>query len=175
MHLSPLQTLAVCALLVVSAGASYSQEFEASEIAIELHGLYSCGGCPVYELSVDGQGTVRFVGLRNVATVGHAEARIPSSTVLELFNALFRSRLLDGPAVYNPPDIMRRDGERFSQFQVRVHDTVERLVRVRLGDRNYEFRLVKQVPAEIENFLRKMLESTEAERWIGPTAAAASN
>jgi hypothetical protein len=148
--------------LLAAIAATYAASSGASRPAfrVSLERTVCFGTCPIYTVSVRGDGTTAFVGRRFVAATGERRARLSRSRVADLRAAVTRARVFtlrdryDKMLVTDLPSV---------KLTFRVGSRTKRIYHY-LGDRSAPERL-RRLECQIDRLAR-------TSRWVGkPTSS----
>lgn len=157
-----LVTLAACGARSAAVGSPATSASPSAAFTLITFERTPCfGTCPVYKVSVNGSGGVRFEGTRNVDSVGVFSGRIDAAAVAAL------SRAFDD-AQYFALDSKYTYGE--SNCRDYGTDASRILTSLRAGERakSVEHDLgCGSVPARLAELYRRFDEIVVTSRWIG--------
>jgi hypothetical protein len=120
----------------------------------------SCfGPCPIYTVTIDGRGTVTYVGERAVRVVGRRTAHIEPSVVATLLATADRIHFFDMDDRYR--EIRNPDGTVFT-----VTDRPTEFVTITVSGRTKRVEDYVGAPDSLAQFEREIDDAAGARRWI---------
>ena len=85
MFLVVLAMIAPCGFLDGAQEGPVGGTFPLGGVSITLERTFCHGDCPIYSVTITGDGTIRYHGDRNVRVIGDATVRVEPADALELF------------------------------------------------------------------------------------------
>lgn len=138
-----------------------------SEVEISLRRTGCFGTCPVYEVTIHGDGRVVYKGERFVAVEGEQEGNVEQEQVVALLQELYRNYFFDLRDSYrSQPVLVVKDGEVIVDG-AGITDLPSRILRVRIGD--YEKTVTNYFggPPGLDALFRRVDEVAGTGRWVG--------
>jgi hypothetical protein len=137
-----------------------------SDVEISLRRTACFGRCPIYEVTLFGDGRVVFKGERFVRVEGEAEGSVEQEQIVELLNALYQNYFFDLRDSYNGRPGAYLENGQVSVSEVRITDLPSQILRVRIG--NYEKRVGHSAggPSGLGELIKRVDEIAGSERWV---------
>jgi hypothetical protein len=140
--------------------------YQPSDISIGLERTPCFGGCPVYRLTVSGDGTVEYQGTRFVDTIGAARGTVDVDQVVLLVNEFLRVRFFGAMDRYAGEERVRRSGSGFLLESITVTDLPSQILTLKLGDRSKRVVLYDNVPVELAALPDLVDRTLRADQWV---------
>ncbi len=150
-------------------------EYRLEDIEISLQRTKCFGLCPIYQVRIDGDGTVIYEGEDHVRVEGRQEGSIDKATVLTLMERIYHTRFFEmKDGYYGQRNFFELNGTIFVSGESMTQDLPQQIVTVRIGD--YEKRVVSYVGslAELIELIEMIDTSSGARQWVdcdGPRGA----
>jgi len=159
-----LRPLSVAAIVVVGLGASLHGSQNApqgipDDFAITLARTSCFGACPVYAVSIDAKGTVKYEGKKFVRVTGRQSDQIPVSRVAELLATVDRIRFFELDDRYRV--IRNPDGT-----TTMVTDLPTTFVTVTRGGKTKSIEDYVGAPESLKQFEKQIDEVARTKRWV---------
>lgn len=139
--------------------------YRPDEIKIGLQRMSCFGSCPVYSLTITGDGAVKYFGSQFVGVEGAREERISPEQVALLVNEFLRTRFFDLPSTYDGGEKVEwRDGK-YLRFGTTISDVPSVMLSLELGQRKKQILLRYQYPAELKDLAGLVDTATQSRRW----------
>ena len=109
-----LSTVVILALPLFGRQASVSEPaaYRPNEISISLQRTACLGFCPVYVVTIFGDGTVKYFGSQHVGVEGSQQDRVSPDQVERLLNAFLEARIFDTADTYDEKEVVTfQDGQ----------------------------------------------------------------
>jgi hypothetical protein len=164
------QLLCVVFLLVGSIPPHADQSHLATpltEVEMGLQRSACKGECPVYEVTLDGNGHVLFVGHANVRVIGEREYEIPKEHMLSLLNEFLRVRFFELRDTYRRRHFAEIEDDSILEFSEVVSDLAEVSLSLRIGGRQKTVRATFNFPDDLKALTRKFESTVEIDKLVG--------
>jgi hypothetical protein len=169
----PIGALGLVTALVVF--GQYSPALKPSEVSIGLERTPCFGMCRTYKLTVGGDGSVRYEGLADVATVGVRQDTISIESVVRLLNEFLRVRFMDALDRYADRESVRLNNGEFVIFRGTTTDLPSQILTLRLGAKSKKVVLYDNFPAELGALPNLVDEVTNSKRWTQQSPAGSTD
>jgi hypothetical protein len=143
------------------------RSYRVADVVIGLERTACFGTCPIYRVSVSGDGAVEYQGVRFVQTVGVEKATVDPEQVLSLLNEFLRVRFFDAADRYAGSERARRAGSDFVIESVVVTALPSQILTLRLGERTKRVVLYDNDPLELGKLPDLIDRAVGSERWVG--------
>lgn len=141
------------------------EAYRPDEIRIGLQRTVCFGTCPVYTLTILGDGTVNYFGSQFVGVEGSREDKVGPDQVAALVNEFLRCRIFDMADSYDGGEKVEfRDG-RYLRLSSEATDLPSTILSIELGGRKKRVLLRYQYPAELGRVANLIDDVTQSKRW----------
>jgi hypothetical protein len=176
MSIIPIGSLSVvAALLVFGQNPPASTSYKAAEVSIGLERTPCFGACRTYRLTVAGDGSVRYQGIANVATIGMRQATISMDSVARLLNEFLRVHFMDALDRYSGREMVELTNGEYRRVLQTTTDLPSQVVTLQLGAKRKQVVLYDNFPAELGALPNLVDEVTNSKRWTQQTVAETTN
>ena len=136
------------------------------DIRISLQRTACFGECPIYSVTIEGNGSVVYTGVDFVASTGVRETTIGDDDLVKLVNEFLRVHFFDANEEYRERSaISIRPGRTYLAMSENVSDNPSTLLSLKLGDRTKTVTLYYNYPAELSALADLIDEVSGAKRW----------
>jgi len=158
-------------LLFTVLGCSLAQaqhsEIPLDQVEIRLERSACFGFCPVYSVTVHGDGTVEFDGKQYTAHRGVATWRIDPGDVVTLVNQLLDAHFFEAAPSYVSREVAEIGPEGgLLLFDNQVTDLPGATLTFKLGEREHSVFLYYNVPAQLETLPDAVDEIAQTEQYV---------
>src|SRR5262245_33660488 len=151
--------VAVVALAASSRASQSAPEAVPDDFAITLARTSCVGACPVYAVSIDAKGTVKYEGKKFVRVTGAQSDQIPVSRVAELLATVDRIRFFELDDRYRV--IRNADGT-----ATMVTDLPTTFITVTRGGKTKSIEDYVGAPEALKQFEKQIDEAARTKRWV---------
>ena len=159
-------TIAASAVADAQDGAPPRQSgFQPQEVSLRLERTICFGTCPVYQVTILGDGTVKYMGTQFVGVEGGREDKVRLEDVARLLNEFLRVRFFDAADTYDGGEMVElRDG-RYVLLGMDVTDLPSQILTLQLGARKKRVVLRYNYPSELGKLPNLVDDVAQTKRW----------
>jgi hypothetical protein len=161
---------AVAVALAANSGAQVPprpRTYEAAAVSIRLERTACFGSCPIYQVTISGDGAVVYEGTRFVQTLGTERASVDSEEVVSLLDEFLQVRFFDALERYAGSERARRTPAGIVVESMTITDLPSQILTLRLGERVKRVELYDHYPAELGRLPDLVDRVAGTERWVG--------
>jgi hypothetical protein len=143
------------------------QEIDPKQVVVALERTACLGSCPVYRITITGNGEVEYEGKDLVKVVGIRKGNLRQEEVLKLVNELLRVRFFDAAGEYVVRDAIHSHDGKLTLGSIVTTDGPSAIVRMRIGKHEKRVRLYDNYPPELGAIPDLIDRAVNIEQWIG--------
>ena len=154
--------IATCGL-----GFVFGAEIPLEDVEIHLNRGGCYGTCPIYSVSIHGDGTVVFEGKRYVSHLGPAEGQVTTDEVVELVNKFLAAHFFSALPEYRNKEVVQigRNGG-LQVLSTSITDMERVTLSFKLGDREHSVFLYCFYPLDLKYLALSVDELANTRQWI---------
>jgi hypothetical protein len=139
--------------------------YRPDEVRITLQRTSCFGTCPIYTITVTGDGAVKYSGSRFVGVIGAQQSRITPEQVAKLASAFLEAHFFDAMDKYDGSEMLvYRDGH-YERMITSISDVPSQVLTFELGARKKTVVLRDKYPADLGKLADLVDEITQSKRW----------
>ena len=161
-------TAMICLMMPSLLWSQDSGDYLRDEIEIVLEFTPCYGTCPVFNLTIDGYGTVTFEGISHVEKQGIHKRSISPENLVTLLNELMRAKFFERTSTGNELNRKFRleDNLRITEGMFSVSDLSSRFLTFNYLDQSKRIEVSQFAPRDLRAITDQIIELTGTGSWI---------
>ena len=161
----------ICTLILL-AGTVHAEPADLStvpleEVEITLERTACFGICPVYSVTLCGDGTVRYVGERFVRVEGEVEDDVPVASVVRLVNRFLAAHFFDAaPSYRRELEVVEGPDGTLEWRAMEITDMPTTILSLRIGANAHRVSLYFGYPQALMDLADAVDEAAGTARWV---------
>ena len=144
-----------------------ARRYELGEIRLSLERTRCLGSCPIYSVTLSGDGRVVYRGTDHVAVTGIQETAISDDDLIVLVNEFLRAHFFDAKDAYRERELISLEPERkYLLLNEVVTDRPSTILSLKLGDREKRVILYHNYPAELYDLAGLVDRMSGVTKWV---------